>query len=75
MRKSTIVEEFPPEPGHKALPANLDAVYYSFRDNMLYFFKGEELWRNKLYDPIHNSVEYLGHWYDKWVDICDVIVT
>ncbi|XP_059176612.1 matrix metallopeptidase-21-like [Physella acuta] len=79
VRKNKIVDEFPSEPGHKALPANLDAVYYSFRDQMMYFFKGEELWRNKLYDlrhtTIQNKIEYLGNWWNKWVDICDVIVT
>lgn len=78
VRKRKIVEEFPPAEGHNPLPSNLDVVYYSYRDKMMYFFKGEGLWRNKLFDPRQrrtvNSIEYVGHWYDKWVDICDVVV-
>lgn len=76
VRKRKIVEEFPPAEGHEPLPSNLDVVYYSYKDKMMYFFKGEKLWRNKLFDPrqrrIHNSIEFMGPWYQKWVDICDV---
>ncbi|CAG5125754.1 unnamed protein product, partial [Candidula unifasciata] len=77
VRKRKIVEEFPPAEGHEPLPSNLDVVYYSYKDKMMYFFKGDKLWRNKLFDPRHkrvnNSIEYLGPWYHKWVDICDAI--
>ena len=74
--KTTLQEEFPAAEGEQPLPAHLDAVYYSYRHKMQYFFKGEDYWRNKLYDPrqrrVRNSVEYMGKWYDKWFDICDV---
>ncbi|PVD30417.1 hypothetical protein C0Q70_09683 [Pomacea canaliculata] len=76
VRKRKITEEFPPAGGHDPLPANLDAVYYSYQDKMQYFIKGENLWRNKIFDPRDrrtvNSVELVGKWYDRWMDICDV---
>ncbi|XP_055878666.1 matrix metalloproteinase-21-like [Biomphalaria glabrata] len=76
VRKRKIIEEFPPAEGHNPLPSNLDVVYYSYKDKMMYFFKGEDLWRNKLFDPRQrrtvNSIEYVGPWYHKWKDVCDV---
>ena len=77
-RKLLITDVFPAVPGHTALPAQLDAVYYSYRDKMMYFLKGEDLWRNKSFNrrdhTTHNSIEHIGKWYDKWLDICDVAV-
>ncbi|CAG5116421.1 unnamed protein product [Candidula unifasciata] len=77
VRKRKIIEEYPPAEGHRPLPSNLDVVYYSYKDKTMYFFKGDNLWRNKLFDPrqrrIHNSIEFLGPWYQKWMDICDVV--
>lgn len=76
VRKTSIQEEFPAASGQRPLPSHLDAVYYSYKDKMQYFFKGDDYWRNKLYDPrqrrTNNLVEYMGKWYDKWFDICDV---
>ncbi|GFO13658.1 matrix metalloproteinase-21 [Plakobranchus ocellatus] len=77
-RKRTIQEEFPAAEGEKPLPSHLDAVYYSYKTKMQYFIKGDNYWRNRLFDPrqhrISNEVEYMGKWYDKWLDICDVDV-
>nr|KAG5688239.1 hypothetical protein BaRGS_034281 [Batillaria attramentaria] len=76
VRKRKIWEEFPPAEGQDPLPADLDAVYYSYQDKMMYFFKGEKLWKNSVFDPrqrrIYNSVELLGNWWQRWMDICDV---
>ncbi|KAL8623615.1 hypothetical protein ACOMHN_051057 [Nucella lapillus] len=77
VRKRKIVEEFPPASDQdRPLPAKLDAVYYSYGDQMMYFIKGEGLWRNRVFDPRQrrqvNSVQFLGKWYNKWMDICDV---
>jgi hypothetical protein len=76
-RKRLITEEFPSGiEDDLPLPANLDAVYYSYQDKMQYFIKDENLWRNRVFDPrqrrVYNSIEYLGKWYDRWMDICDV---
>ncbi|KAL8587048.1 hypothetical protein ACOMHN_023438 [Nucella lapillus] len=72
-----INEEFPSAPDSKVpLEGRLDAVYYSYADGMQYFIKGEKLWRNRVFDRQSlagvNSVEYMGKWYDYWLDICDV---
>ena len=76
VRKRKIVEEFPPAEGSKPLPANLDSVYYSYKDSAMYFIRDEEVWQNVLFHPrqkhVKNSVKYLGHWFEKWFDICDV---
>ena len=73
-------EEFPPADGEEAnrLPANLDAAYFSYTENTLFFFKGDDYWQNVAFDPTkhsdapENSVVYKGKWYDKWYDICDI---
>ena len=77
VRKRRISEEFPPATeGDLPLPDKLDAVYYSYGDRMQYFIKGENLWRNRVFDPRQrravNSVEFMGKWYERWMDICDV---
>lgn len=76
VRKKKITEEFPPAEGSKPLPANLDSVYYSYKDSAMYFIRDEEVWQNVLFHPrqkhVKNSVKYLGNWFEKWFDICDV---
>ncbi|RUS90963.1 hypothetical protein EGW08_001267 [Elysia chlorotica] len=71
-----LQDAFPAAEGHRPLPAHLDSVYYSYQHKMQYFIKGDDYWRNKLFDTrqeySHNSVEYMGKWYDNWFDICDV---
>lgn len=58
------------------LPNNIDAVYYSYVDESMYFIKDEEVWKNVAFHPrqkfIKNGVKYIGKWFDKWFDICDV---
>ncbi|XP_041371054.1 matrix metalloproteinase-21-like [Gigantopelta aegis] len=76
VRKRLVTEEYPALEGETPLPANLDAVYYSYKDKAMFFIKGEEYWINSLYHPkqkvIQNAIEYKGKWYEKWFDICDV---
>lgn len=76
VRTRKITEEFPSPEGDKPLPENLDAVYYSYKDSAMYFIRDEEVWQNTLFHPrqkhVKNSVKYLGKWYEKWFDICDV---
>lgn len=76
VRQKKITEEFPSIEGDKPLPANLDSVYYSYKDTAMYFIRDEEVWQNVLFHPrqkhVKNSVKYLGNWYEKWFDICDV---
>lgn len=76
VRVRSIAEEFPPLDGEEPLPPNLDSVYYSYKDQAMYFFKDEEVWKNELFHPkqkqIRNGIKKIGNWYDKWFDICDV---
>ncbi|XP_076461306.1 matrix metalloproteinase-21-like [Babylonia areolata] len=78
VRITNLVDEFPAPAGSAShvMSHLLDAVYYSYADRMQYFFKGEDYWRNRVFDPrqrhIVNSAEYMGKWYTKWLDICDV---
>lgn len=76
LRKLKIQEEFPAVDNSRPLPDNLDAVYYSYDDDSMYFIKDEEVWKNvafhKRQKHIKNGVMYIGKWFDKWFDICDV---
>ena len=76
VRQRTLREEFPAAEGSKPLPDNLDSVYYSYKDSAMYFIRDEDVWQNVLFHPrqkhVKNSVKYLGKWYEKWFDICDV---
>ncbi|CAH1784532.1 unnamed protein product [Owenia fusiformis] len=88
---SLISEKFPPYAGdfhysgkvykgpHRALPNNLDTAYYCFVKGILFFFHGEDVYINAMYNlavrhHIVNGIVYLGKWYelDSWFDICDV---
>ncbi|KAK3595878.1 hypothetical protein CHS0354_014708 [Potamilus streckersoni] len=75
-RKRKLQDEFPAEEGSEPLPDRLDVVFYSYKDQSVFFFKDEDVWQNVPFHPrqkqIKNSVKYLGKWYDKWFDICDV---
>ena len=76
LRKLKIQEEFPAVENSIPLPDNLDAVYYSYDDDSMYFIKDEDVWKNvafhKRQKHIKNGVLYMGKWFDKWFDICDV---
>ena len=76
VRQNKLADEFPAAEGSKPLPPNLDSVYYSYKDSSVYFIRDEEVWQNVLFHPrqkhVKNSVKYLGKWYEKWFDICDV---
>lgn len=76
-RKVLIQDEYPAYEGELGLPANLDSVYYSYKDYSMYFIKGEDVWKNMLFTPrnstTQNKVMYIGKWYQKWYDICDWI--
>lgn len=69
-------KEFPPSPGSKPLPDNLNAVYYSYTDTAMYFFKDDEYWVNEAFHPLDrlrtNSVTGPHPMSNKWYDICDV---
>ncbi|KAH9520135.1 Matrix metalloproteinase-21 [Bulinus truncatus] len=67
VRKRKIVEEFPPAEGHKPLPSNLDVVYYSYKDKMMYFFKGDDLWRNKSFDPRQRRIINILYYWIKCI--------
>ncbi|XP_050396044.1 matrix metallopeptidase-21 [Patella vulgata] len=76
VRKRKIVEEFPALEGEDPLPNDLDAVYYSYKDQAIYFIKDEYVWHNALFNigqkVIQNGVKKDGLWYNKWFDICDI---
>lgn len=76
VRIQKIWEEFPALEGEKPIEGDLDAVYYSYNDTTVYFFKGEDVWKNELFHPrqkqIRNGIKYVGKWYDHWYDICEV---
>ncbi|CAC5387251.1 MMP21 [Mytilus coruscus] len=76
LRIRKIWEEFPPLDGERQIEGDLDAVYYSYNDTTVYFFKGEDVWKNELFHPrqkqIKNGVKYVGNWFAHWYDICDV---
>lgn len=76
LRIRKIWEEFPPLDGERQIEGDLDAVYYSYNDTTIYFFKGEDVWKNELFHPrqkqIKNGVKYVGNWFAHWYDICDV---
>lgn len=76
LRKVKLQDEFPAVEDSIPLPSSVDAVYYSYVDESMYFIKGEDVWKNVAFHPrqkfIKNGVKYIGKWYDKWFDICDV---
>jgi hypothetical protein len=62
------MEEFPTLDGDKPLQGGIDSVYYSYNDTTVYFFKGEDVWKNELFHPrqkqIRNGIKYVGKWYE-----------
>ncbi|ESO91057.1 hypothetical protein LOTGIDRAFT_122269 [Lottia gigantea] len=76
VRIRKITEEFPPVDGEEPLPSDLDAVYYSYKDQAIYFIKDEYVWKNVKFHlrqkQIVNGVKKEGLWYNKWFDICDI---
>lgn len=76
LRKGKIQDEFPAVVDSKPLPDNIDAVYYSHVDESMFFIKDEDVWQNIAFHPrqkhLTNGLKYIGKWYDKWFDICDV---
>ncbi|XP_023236851.1 matrix metalloproteinase-21-like isoform X2 [Centruroides sculpturatus] len=71
-----IQQEFPSARSESTLPANLDAVYYSYTDKSMYFFKGCYYWQNIGFKPLdrRRTNRIAGPWEisSKWYDICDV---
>ncbi|XP_063603788.1 uncharacterized protein LOC134779485 [Penaeus indicus] len=61
--------------GSRNLPKKLDAVYYSYTDQTLYFFKERLFWELVTFHPrdTKRTNEVLGPFFvhDKWYDICD----
>jgi len=76
LRTLKVQEEFPAIDGSIPLPDNLDAVYYSYIDESMYFIKDEEVWKNVGFHIRQkhkkNAIKYIGKWFDLWFDICDV---
>lgn len=76
LRKGKIQEEFPAIEDSQPLPNNIDAVYYSHVDESMFFIKDEDVWQNIAFHPrqkhLTNGLKYIGKWYEKWFDICDV---
>ncbi|KAG0725431.1 Matrix metalloproteinase-21 [Chionoecetes opilio] len=71
-----VREEFPPaHPSIQRLPRALDAAYYSYTDQKLYFLKDRLFWEVSTFHPHdkhrNNSVVGPFYVYDKWRDICD----
>ncbi|XP_042898572.1 matrix metalloproteinase-21 isoform X2 [Parasteatoda tepidariorum] len=73
-----IHQEFPSVNKDSALPSHLDAVYYSYTDRSMYFFKGTHYWHNIAFNPLdrRRTNKVKGPWLisSKWYDICDVQV-
>ncbi|XP_013785656.2 matrix metalloproteinase-21-like [Limulus polyphemus] len=68
--------EFPSASPKSKLPSNLDAIYYSYFNRAMYFFKGKLFWENKAFNPLDRKRknEIVGPWpiSSKWYDICEV---
>ncbi|XP_071551072.1 uncharacterized protein [Panulirus ornatus] len=66
-------DEYLPASDSSRLLRRLDAVYYSYTDQTLFFIKF--YWRMVSFDPQdkqrRNSIEGPNYVYDKWYDICD----
>lgn len=60
----------------RRLPLPIDAVYYSYADKTIYFFKGNDYWADTCFDlassTVDSCIEYKGLWADHWYDICDI---
>ncbi|GBM27548.1 hypothetical protein AVEN_257860-1 [Araneus ventricosus] len=73
-----IHKEFPSVTKESSLPSHLDAVYYSYTDRSMYFFKGIYYWHNVAFNPLdrRRTNKVKGPWLisSKWYDICDVEV-
>ncbi|GIY90400.1 matrix metalloproteinase-21 [Caerostris darwini] len=73
-----IHKEFPSITKEASLPSHLDAVYYSYTDRSMYFFKGIYYWHNVAFNPLdrRRTNKIKGPWLvsSKWYDICDVEV-
>lgn len=58
------------------LPSNLDAVYYSYTDKRMYFFKGNTFYENIAFNPRDrrriNKLKGPKDMATKWHDICSV---
>lgn len=71
-----ITQEFPAVNHHSSLPSDLDAVYYSYTDQSMYFFKGSSYWQNIAFNPLDrrrtNKIVGPRGISTKWYDICDV---
>ncbi|GFU45318.1 matrix metalloproteinase-21 [Nephila pilipes] len=71
-------KEFPSVNKESSLPSHLDAVYYSYTDRSMYFFKGIYYWHNIAFNPLdrRRTNKIKGPWLisSKWYDICDVEV-
>ncbi|XP_076345934.1 matrix metalloproteinase-21-like [Tachypleus tridentatus] len=67
--------EFPSTDPKSKLPHNLDAVYYSYSDRSMYFFKGKYYWKNRAFNPLdrrrRNTIVGPKLISSKWHDICD----
>ncbi|KAM7284656.1 matrix metalloproteinase-21-like [Ixodes scapularis] len=72
----SIVAEFPAAPDQGNLPHHVDAVYYSYTDRSMYFFKGTRYWQNVAFNPLDrrrtNRIAGPREISSKWLDICDV---
>ncbi|KAG0421807.1 hypothetical protein HPB47_002318 [Ixodes persulcatus] len=72
----SIVAEFPAAPDQGNLPHHVDAVYYSYTDRSMYFFKGTRYWQNVAFNPLDrrrtNRIAGPREISSKWFDICDV---
>ncbi|XP_022242340.1 matrix metalloproteinase-21-like [Limulus polyphemus] len=71
-----ITKEFPAKSHESSLPDNLDAVYYSYTHHSMFFFKGNQFWKNLAFQPLGRERlnEIAGPWpiSSKWYDICEV---
>ncbi|XP_035208938.1 matrix metalloproteinase-21-like [Stegodyphus dumicola] len=69
-------QEFPSVHKESSLPSYLDAVYYSYTDRSMYFFKGIYYWHNVAFNPLDrrrtNKIRGPCLISSKWYDICDV---
>ncbi|XP_050718993.1 uncharacterized protein LOC126999901 isoform X2 [Eriocheir sinensis] len=71
-----VHEEFPPAAEDlPRLPRALDAAYYSYTDQKLYFIKGQRYWEVATFHPHdkqrNNTVVGPFSVYKRWYDICD----
>jgi len=73
-RRVKFTDLFPMAPGsNETITGSIDAVFYSYKYHSLFMFHGETVYENFIYGSHENMLRKTSYWYQKWLDICDVL--